>query len=453
MKPYLLVALLSGAAQAATPTSSTLSTAPHQQTLQTVRKQIDSLKKDLAQKQVVRKEAQSAIQESEQAIRQTSQAIATLEQQQHASASQLAELHAQLENSRHKLAGVRQRVTQMLARQYKNGQHDAMALMLNAHDPNQTSRDLTYYQHIAQSQQQLVTALVQQQRQLETLSAQLEQQVDRLDHLSSSKSQEKRSLLQDKTSKLAQLGRIDGEIQHGQSKLSKLQEDEKRLTNLIAQINLEIKRRQAEAARQAAIAARKAAEARKAKQQAAILAARKENERRRKLAENAKKQGKPVPQEARSTVKPVIIPAEPVPREDTADSSNSGRGFASLQGRMKLPVAGQIVGHFGSARSEGTSWKGLFIKTGAGQSVRAVADGRVVYADGLRGFGNAVIVDHGGNYMTVYTGLSAIGKSVGSSVKAGDSLGSTGALDSGESGLYFEIRHLGRPLNPQSWVR
>ena len=120
---------------------------------------------------------------------------------------------------------------------------------------------------------------------------------------------------------------------------------------------------------------------------------------------------------------------------------------------MKLPVAGQIVGHFGSARSEGTSWKGLFIKTGAGQSVRAVADGRVVYADGLRGFGNAVIVDHGGNYMTVYTGLSAIGKSVGSSVKAGDSLGSTGALDSGESGLHFEIRHLGRPLNPQSWVR
>ncbi|WP_230369355.1 murein hydrolase activator EnvC family protein [Paludibacterium denitrificans] len=128
-------------------------------------------------------------------------------------------------------------MTQMLARQYKNGQHDAMALMLNAHDPNQTSRDLTYYQHIAQSQQQLVTALVQQQRQLETLSAQLEQQVDRLDHLSSSKSREKRSLLQDKTSKLAQLGRIDGEIQHGQSKLSKLQEDEKRLTNLIAQIN------------------------------------------------------------------------------------------------------------------------------------------------------------------------------------------------------------------------
>ncbi|WP_230369356.1 hypothetical protein [Paludibacterium denitrificans] len=72
-----------------------------------------------------------------------------------------------------------------------------------------------------------------------------------------------------------------------------------------------------------------------------------------------------MPQEARSTVKPVIIPAEPVPREDAADSSNSGRGFASLQGRMKLPVAGQIVGHFGSARSEGTSWKGLFIKTGA----------------------------------------------------------------------------------------
>ncbi len=442
MKPILLLALLAGAAQAAPSSASLpLSTAPQQQNLQSVRKEIDNLKRDLAQKQAVQQEAKSAIQESEQAIAQTNQVIAKLENKQNNSAQQLADLRQQVQTTAHKLAETRQRVAQMLARQYKSGDHDAMKLMLNADDPNQTSRDMVYYQHIAKAQQQMVTQLISHQHELEALTYQLEQELARLDALSNHKSREKNALLNSKSNKLAQLNKIAGEIQAGQSRLGKLQEDEKRLTNLIAQINQEIERRRQEAIR-------KAAEERKARQ-AAALAAKKENERRRKLAENARKQGKPVPEVAR---KSVPVPVEK-PVAEVADGSASGKAFASLQGRMKMPVSGQLAGRFGSARSEGTSWKGVFIKTAPGQPVHAVADGNVVYADALRGFGNAVIVDHGGNYLTVYTGLSAIGKSVGSTVKAGETLGNTGALDSGESGLYFEIRHMGQPLNPQTWVR
>lgn len=442
MKPILLLALLAGAAQAAPSSASLpLSTAPQQQNLQSVRKEIDNLKKDLAQKQAVQQEAKSAIQESEQAIAQTNQVIAKLENKQNNSAQQLADLRQQVQTTAHKLAETRQRVAQMLARQYKSGDHDAMKLMLNADDPNQTSRDMVYYQHIAKAQQQMVTQLISHQHELEALTYQLEQELARLDALSNHKSREKNALLNSKSNKLAQLNKIAGEIQAGQSRLGKLQEDEKRLTNLIAQINQEIERRRQEAIR-------KAAEERKARQ-AAALAAKKENERRRKLAENARKQGKPVPEVAR---KSVPVPVEK-PVAEVADGSASGKAFASLQGRMKMPVSGQLAGRFGSARSEGTSWKGVFIKTAPGQPVHAVADGNVVYADALRGFGNAVIVDHGGNYLTVYTGLSAIGKNVGSTVKAGETLGNTGALDSGESGLYFEIRHMGQPLNPQTWVR
>ncbi|MBX9299367.1 peptidoglycan DD-metalloendopeptidase family protein [Chromobacterium vaccinii] len=446
MKPYLLLALLAGAAQAANTnaSSTSLSAAPHQQDLKNVRKEIDSLRKDLAQKQTVQKEAQSAIQESEQAITQTKQALATLEQRQSRSEQQLAELRGKIEQTRAKLAGTRQRVGQMLVRQYKNGRHDAMKLMLNADDPNQSARDLAYYQHIARAEQQLVQQLVAQQRQLETLSAQLEQELARLNNLSDRKSQEKSDLEKDKTQQVQQLNKVAGEIKQGQSKLTQLQEDEKHLANVIAQINREIQRRKAEAAR-------KAAEARKAKLAAAREAARKENERRRKLAEQAKKQGKPVPEEAK---KPVIVKEEPAQKVDeVADDSASGRAFASLQGKMKMPVAGQIGGAYGKPRKEGTTWKGVFIRAAAGQPVRSVADGTVVYADELRGFGKAVIIDHGGNYMTVYTNLSAIAKSSGGSVKAGETLGNTGSLDNGESGLYFEIRHLGRTLNPQAWTR
>ncbi|MFD2449400.1 murein hydrolase activator EnvC family protein [Vogesella fluminis] len=136
-----------------------------------------------------------------------------------------------------------------------------------------------------------------------------------------------------------------------------------------------------------------------------------------------------------------------------ADASLSGNAFRSLQGRLKLPVAGEIGGRFGARRGEGASWKGLFIKVAPGSPVRVVADGTVVYADWLRGFGNAMIIDHGGNYMTVYTGFATMVRGNGATVRGGDVLGASGSLESGETGLYFELRHMGRPINPQSWAR
>jgi septal ring factor EnvC (AmiA/AmiB activator) len=426
--------MLGGPALAAT---TPLSTAPQQHSLQTVRKEIDTLQKDIAQKEVVKKQAQSAIQQSEQAIAQTNQILIDLGQKKHASSAQLAELTHQLEAAQQQVALVRQKVTLMLRSQYRNGDHDAMRLMLDGTDPNQTSRDLTYYKYIARAQQQLINDLLQRQSALENMARQLNQRLDQLVSMSSLKAQEKSQLQQDKVSKQQALTQVTNDIQARQTKLAQLKQDEKRLADLIVQINKEIQQRLAE---------------KKAKEQAAFkakqLAARKENERRRQLAADAVKHGKPVPEVAKKTV-----PVETVDTADAvADDSNAGRAFRSLQGRMKYPVAGELAGRFGTMRSEGTTWKGIFIHTSRGQSVRCVADGRIVYADALRGFGNAVIVDHGGNYMTVYTGLASIAHGIGDKVKSGDNLGSTGALDSGESGLYFEIRYLGKPINPLTWV-
>ncbi|MDN0077255.1 peptidoglycan DD-metalloendopeptidase family protein [Crenobacter sp. SG2303] len=420
-----------------------MSTAPHQQDLSAVRKQIDSVQKDIAQKEAVHKEAQSAIQQSEQALKATNQAIATLEKKQSSSQRQLEDLRAKLAATRAKVADTRSRVNKMLVSQYSRGQHDAMSLMLNADDPNQSARDLTYYKHIARAQTQLVASLKDQQAELEALEQRLQAELGRLEALSDNKSQEKDQLENTKAQQQVQAQQIATQIQGQQQKLTELKASEKRLTNLIAEIQRQIEARRREAER-------KAAEARKARLLAAQQAAKKENERRRKLAEQAKKQGKPVPKEARQPVK-VQQPDQRI--DEAADTNASGRAFRSLQGKMKLPVAGTLTGRFGTPRDEGTTWKGVFIKSPAGQPVRAVADGQVVYADVLRGFGNAVIVDHGGGYMTVYTGLSGLSRSVGASLKAGDTIGNTGALDSGESGLYFEIRYMGRPVNPLAWAR
>eukprot|EP01037_Dinobryon_pediforme_P028721 gene28721-32098_t len=116
-------------------------------------------------------------------------------------------------------------------------------------------------------------------------------------------------------------------------------------------------------------------------------------------------------------------------------------------------MRGDLVAKFGSKRGDGPSSKGLFIRAPEGTEVRAVAAGRVVYADWLRGFGNLIIVDHGNQYITIYGNNQAVLKRAGDLIKAGDVIASAGNSGGNEqSGLYFEMRHQGRAFDPQSWV-
>src|SRR5690606_12905977 len=118
------------------------------------------------------------------------------------------------------------------------------------------------------------------------------------------------------------------------------------------------------------------------------------------------------------------------------------------------PVRGELVGRFGTQRAEGgTTWKGIFIRAASGTEVRAVAAGEVVFSDWLRGYGNLLIIDHGSSYLSVYGNNDALLKEVGARVAGGESIANVGASGGvAESGLYFEIRHQGRPLNPMQWV-
>jgi len=117
-------------------------------------------------------------------------------------------------------------------------------------------------------------------------------------------------------------------------------------------------------------------------------------------------------------------------------------------------VKGELMNRYGSPREEGGAvWKGLFIRASTGQNVHAVADGRVVYADWLRGFGNLLILDHGGGYMSLYGNNEGLLRQLGDPVRAGDAVaqvGATGGVE--ESGLYFELRHEGKPFDPVKWV-
>ncbi len=124
-----------------------------------------------------------------------------------------------------------------------------------------------------------------------------------------------------------------------------------------------------------------------------------------------------------------------------------------MRGKLHLPVKGELLAKFGNRRGDGPSWKGLYILAPEGAEVRAVAGGRVVFADWLRGFGNLLIIDHGDQYLTIYGNNQAVLKHVGDVVNTGDVVATVGNSGGNEqSGLYFEMRHQGRAFDPLQWV-
>jgi septal ring factor EnvC (AmiA/AmiB activator) len=138
---------------------------------------------------------------------------------------------------------------------------------------------------------------------------------------------------------------------------------------------------------------------------------------------------------------------------DVPPESEPPRLFKALRGKLPWPVRGPLTRKFGSQRDDsGLKMHGVLVKAPMGRQVRAIAHGRVVFADWLRGFGLMVIVDHGGGYMSLYGHNQSLQREPGEWISAGDSLATVG--DSGGKdgpGLYFEIRRDGKPQNPARW--
>jgi len=128
--------------------------------------------------------------------------------------------------------------------------------------------------------------------------------------------------------------------------------------------------------------------------------------------------------------------------------------FAANKGKMPWPVKGSVLHSFGAPRADGQlKWQGIFISAAEGTTVTAVHRGRVAFADWLRGFGLLTIVDHGNGFMSLYAHADVLYKQVGDSVESGEAIATAGKSGGqSETGLYFEIRAKGAPIDPLAWL-
>jgi septal ring factor EnvC (AmiA/AmiB activator) len=128
-------------------------------------------------------------------------------------------------------------------------------------------------------------------------------------------------------------------------------------------------------------------------------------------------------------------------------------GVERQKGRLPMPVHGPVRQAYGQSRSGGTRWQGWLIGAEAGTEVRAIAYGRVAFADWLRGYGLLMIIDHGRGYMSLYGHNESLLHEAGAWVEPGDMISLVGSNPGGSQGLYFELRKGGKTLDPAAWLK
>ena len=140
------------------------------------------------------------------------------------------------------------------------------------------------------------------------------------------------------------------------------------------------------------------------------------------------------------------------------DKLDKEQGLLLGKGRLSSPVTGTVLCRFGdlieTGLRKGDTMKGITVAIESGTSVHAVYKGKVVLAEYKRGYGNTVIIDHGGMYFTVTSRLDEVLVRKGDRVEQDQEIGISGDIATlYEPGVYFEIWHDSTPLDPLEWLQ
>jgi murein hydrolase activator len=150
-----------------------------------------------------------------------------------------------------------------------------------------------------------------------------------------------------------------------------------------------------------------------------------------------------------------LVAQKPIVKPSRDGKKIAGKPMAMVpMGPMRLPVQGSVLAGFGGSMPDGHRSDGLLIAGNVGAEVRAVAAGRVAYADWLKGYGLLLIVDHGNGWMSLYAFNDSLLKDVGDAVKTNDTVATLGRSGGQASpALYFELRQNGQPKDPRVWLK
>jgi septal ring factor EnvC (AmiA/AmiB activator) len=147
-----------------------------------------------------------------------------------------------------------------------------------------------------------------------------------------------------------------------------------------------------------------------------------------------------------------IVQPTPTLKPEVYPKGRKMHGLRGFRGRLPLPVQGTVIRKYGAQHHADFSdvffVKGLEFSVQAGSEIKAVAYGRVIFAETVPEYGNVVIVNHGKRFYTLYGRLNEIVPLVGDIVEGGDVLARTGKKDRWGRNFYFELRYKGKAIDP-----
>jgi len=332
-----------------------------------------------------------ALRDSERAISDANRALRALEAEGRGAQAELARLAARQKALEAGLARQQAALGRILAARYAAGAPEAIKIALSGENPSDVARRLYYLAELSRATAQLLRELRAGLAEAAEVRRAAEERRRRLEAIEAQRRADRDKILVERRERRRVLERVSAEIRKSRRQVQTLIADERRLARLVEEIGR-------------------------------VLAAR---------------------------------PGAGYARVEKVPELGSLSGaFSGLRGKLRLPVRGELVGRYGTPRNEGPAGKnGVFIRAPEGQQVRSVAAGQVVYADWMRGFGNLLIVDHGEAYLSIYANNESLLKQTGDPVASGEAIATVGASGGNEqSGLYFELRHLGKAFDPLRWV-
>ncbi|CNL24455.1 murein hydrolase activator EnvC [Yersinia proxima] len=389
-------------------------TADNKTQLKTIQQDIAEKEKSVQQQKQQRsalldqlKRQENTIAQASRSLRETQSTLTELDKEISSLTASIGKLQTQQSQQQNLLS-------KQLDAAFKQGQHSGLQLILSGEESQRSERILAYFSYLNEARQKSIEELKQTRTDLSVEKKTLEQKKNQQKVLLDEQKAQQQKLEEARTARKKTLTSLEASLEKDQQGLAELKLNESRLRDQIAKAEREAKARAEREAKEAA----RVREQVKAKEQ------------------QAKKTG--------SSYKPS--------ESERSLMARTG-GLGRPGGQAVWPVRGNVTHRFGEALQGELRWKGMVISAPEGSEVKAIADGRVLLADWLQGYGLVVVVEHGKGDMSLYGYNQSALVNVGAQVKAGQPIALVGTSGGqGEPSLYFEIRRQGQAVNPQPWL-
>jgi len=360
------------------------------QKLSNVHQEVQALGKQQAATAARRDQLNTELAKQTTALSAAARALRQTDAEIAAKQRQLEQLQQQRADLRQKLAGQKAAIADLLRASYALGHGSDLRLLLDNEDVGRIARALVYSKYFQQDRMQKVQQLLASLAQLQALESQITAEQQALQAQRAQREQQNRQLAKQRAAQQKLAAETDATYQDQAQRLAALRQDEHSLNALVDRLQKQIDQAMREAA------------AREAARQAA-----------------ARKHGGKAPP-------PIAV----------------GGAGADIRGNLPWPAAGAVHSY----------GNGVLIRATGGSEVRAVANGRVVYAGFLRGYGMLLILNHGNGWMSMYGNNETLLHNVGDAVTAGQAVGTAAPPTGINTGVYFELRRDGQPVDPRSWL-